>query len=253
MGLTGHILKSSLQRFDSFNIEARFDDIVLWADVAVGPTILVIGIMGLNELRTEHEGEIQTEVDETQGVSSISPSPADFKKLCKSCSLSIFIFMNGLLLGFSWDGLPSLGPALTASSMKQLLKFLISYAVGTMLAMGTIACTVGVCTQWLKTSSLSTRGLPRRLAYVSSLIATVIGVTWIIQSIIRHASPTPVEYNDGFRPSSSSILPYSSTLSNLCSIIAIIIVFINVLDEFGYPILAIISNQKVLKPFPMTV
>lgn len=278
MGIIGFTLKDS---FTQSLIRAHydhlfFDDFMICADIAVGPTLVLIGAMGLMELRTEAEDLLtidkhvdqlilnvkQRNDDDEAGPISVSTSTTQSNTLIisnisgfrKHCSMSSLVFINGLFLGFSWDGLPSLGPTLTITSWDQIAKFLISYSIGTMLAMGIIASIVGLCTQWLRNTSTSTKGLPRRLAYISSIIAVVIGVTWFLQCLIRHVQINTAETNnDGLH--SLSISENSSMPSRICSFIAVVVIFLNILDEFGFPFcsFSFLASPMRFKPSPLTV
>lgn len=50
---------------------------------------------------------------------------------------------NGLLHGFSWDGTPSLAPALALPSLNAVVIFLVAYGLGTVLAMSFVAAAIG--------------------------------------------------------------------------------------------------------------
>jgi hypothetical protein len=53
------------------------------------------------------------------------------------------VLLNGFLHGFSWDGMPSLAPALALPSMSAVSIFLFAYSVGTVVSMSVASAIVG--------------------------------------------------------------------------------------------------------------
>jgi len=51
--------------------------------------------------------------------------------------------LNGILHGFSWDGTPSLAPALALPNLPAVLVFLFAYCGGTVLAMSAVTALIG--------------------------------------------------------------------------------------------------------------
>ena len=58
------------------------------------------------------------------------------------------VLTNGAILGLSWDGLPSLAPAMVLEELP-LVRFLIAYLVGTFVMMAFAAALVGEATCWI--------------------------------------------------------------------------------------------------------
>jgi hypothetical protein len=105
------------------------------------------------------------------------------------------IFINGALLGLSWDGLPSLSPALAMDAWSEAMLFFLSYLVGTVITMAITAAIIGESTRWL--GSVSNINLPKRLALASSVCAIAIGVSWIVYSLVKFIEVTEDERYDG--------------------------------------------------------
>lgn len=128
-----------------------FSFLMTFADVAIGVTLIVIGCLGVLEstLANSHENDLKNESTST----IIAPADIESQKTedsalsfnnnshftsvqCKTAFVTMStIFCNGLFLGISWDGLPSLAPVLSASDWNGLLLFVFSYSAGTVLSM----------------------------------------------------------------------------------------------------------------------
>merc|ERR1712154_415736 len=87
------------------------------------------------------------------------------------------VIFNGILHGFSWDGAPSLAPALAVATWRGSLSFLLAYAVGTMGAMTLTTTMIGEGTR--RAGQLFNRpDIPQKLSLVSSFLAMGVGVFW---------------------------------------------------------------------------
>lgn len=91
----------------------------------MGISLIAIGLLGLKESLLDHE-EIPSY--ETKSAGSAVVEGGGGKGSGKA------IFLNGVLHGFSWDGAPSLAPALAFSSWASVLWFLLAYCSGTMVS-----------------------------------------------------------------------------------------------------------------------
>ena len=89
------------------------------------------------------------------------------------------ILANGMLHGFSWDGAPSIAPAVAMSSWRAAVTFLLAYSVGTMLAMSAAAGLLGELSMRLGKAYNDPR-LPHKLSFGSSVLAIAIGIYWLI-------------------------------------------------------------------------
>ena len=138
------------------------------AESAVGVSLLAIGFLGIKE---------NLEADNPDGHGD-GASP-DLQ--LASVKTSKAIFANGILHGFSWDGAPSLAPALAMTSWRSALAFLLAYCFGTMAAMAVTAGLVGEGSVRLG-KAVNSPSLPRQLSLFSSAVAIVIGAYWLVSA-----------------------------------------------------------------------
>jgi hypothetical protein len=161
LGLAAFFLKGRFSNKFSF-----LQKLSSLSESVVGLSLVLIGLLGVKEAR---------EVDKVESGS------LDEKDLGKS---SVAIFANGMLHGFSWDGAPSVAPALAMRTWHSAVSFLLSYCIGTMLAMSITAGVVGEGSVRLG-KAINTPDLPKKLSFFSSLIAIIIGIYWIAQAIFK--------------------------------------------------------------------
>ena len=136
-------------------------------ELAVGLSLILIGLLGVKEAK-EWEEEIE--------VSPQSLSAAATETGVKTAQKRAVIF-NGILHGFSWDGAPSLAPALAVATWRGSLSFLLAYAVGTMGAMTFTTTLIGEGTR--RAGELFNKpDIPQKLSLVSSFLAMGVGVFW---------------------------------------------------------------------------
>ena len=119
---------------------------------------------------------------EAAELKNVTPSENETDESLTAPKSSAAIFANGILHGFSWDGAPSLAPALAMTSMKSCLSFFLSYCLGTITAMSVVAGGVGEGSVRLG-KIVNNPDLPRKLSMASSLLAVVIGLFWIFQAL----------------------------------------------------------------------
>ena len=211
LGVLGFFLK------DSFVRKNVLPQLTTLADYAVGVTLIIIGIMGVLEIQqSESDGEatpilpiaaaeegqdqhgevplsskwgsqtseplvatdavrVSTAVLAENELSQISPR-------LRQLAATMTVFANGFLLGLSWDGLPSLAPTLALDSWHTLFCFLAAYCAGTVGGIGGASVVIAASTRWL--SAVTSDDLPKRLSFMSSLVAIAIGFLWILQSLM---------------------------------------------------------------------
>lgn len=139
-------------------------------EIAVGLSIILIGIMGIKEAR-EWEDEFEGEYKPQSLSSAVTPDSG-----VKTAAKRAVIF-NGLLHGFSWDGAPSLAPALAVATWGGNLAFLSAYAMGTMTTMALATTLIGEGTR--RAGELFHRpDLPQKLSLISSYVAIAVGLFW---------------------------------------------------------------------------
>eukprot|EP00980_Cylindrotheca_fusiformis_P010608 scaffold2361_cov68-Cylindrotheca_fusiformis.AAC.1 len=140
-------------------------------EIAVGLSLIVIGGMGMREAR-----EWEDEISNQHNTQSLSAAASDVTGGVAQAQKRAVIF-NGLLHGFSWDGAPSLAPALAVATWGGNLAFLSAYAAGTMTTMAITTTLIGEGTR--RAGEIFNRpDFPQKLSYVSSLLAIAIGLVW---------------------------------------------------------------------------
>lgn len=136
-------------------------------DIAVGASLIFIGLLGIKEARDWKE-EIE--------VSPMSLSAAAADSGVKTSQKRAVIF-NGILHGFSWDGAPSLAPALAVATWRGSISFLLAYALGTMGAMTLATTLIGESTR--RAGEIFHRpDIPQKASLISSFLAMGVGIFW---------------------------------------------------------------------------
>lgn len=158
------------------------------AESIVGLSILYIGLMGIKESR---DAELEAINNGNHGIVSdlyqngTDSSTNTTQKIRSSSSSSTSyraILANGMLHGFSWDGVPSLAPAVTMSTWTGALSFLTAYSLGTIVAMSLAAGTMGELSTRVGKAS-NNPDLLRKLSFASSVAAVAIGLYLTTKSI----------------------------------------------------------------------
>lgn len=164
IGGIAYVVKGSL-------VEVDFLDFLLNANsFAVGLTLIVIGLMGLQEAGQYHSSHMKHE---------------DSNENRKSDVVYFVIFLNGLFLGFSWDGLPSLAPTLTTTSLETLCAFLGGNFFGTMLSISLFSGIIAEGSSFL--SRMSNEALVSRMCALSSVTAALVGSLTVIAAVYRNS------------------------------------------------------------------
>lgn len=200
LGMLGYLLKSRISMGSSFGKVLHGASHCL--EAAVGLSLVVIGLLGLKEAR-EWEAELE-DVDPTPTKSLSAAGNADehvttvrnrsvvFNGLlhgtlvvcsfffCPPMFFMLILKMSFdavLCAGFSWDGAPSLAPALAVATWRGNIAFLLAYAVGTMSAMAITTTLIGEGTR--QAGAIFHRpDLPQKLSFFSSIIAIIVGGVW---------------------------------------------------------------------------
>ena len=169
LGLSAYFLKGTVSNRFKF-----LQKLSTLAESTVGISLIVIGFVGIKE-NLEKEEESKVWNDENK-VKNDDVAPSTLKS-------SQAIFANGILHGFSWDGAPSLAPALTMTSWRGALSFLVSYCIGTIIAMSLASGAVSEGSLRLG-KAVNNPDLPRNLSLASSLVAIIVGIYWVVQVFI---------------------------------------------------------------------
>mmetsp|Transcript_18261 Transcript_18261/g.18330 ORF Transcript_18261/g.18330 Transcript_18261/m.18330 type:complete len:303 (-) Transcript_18261:105-1013(-) len=170
----GHGISATLLGLGAYLLKGRMSTKIKFlskmstvADTVVGLSLIAIGLVGIKEVYdAEKERDDELEAEEDLGAPKTE----------------LAIFANGLLHGFSWDGAPSLAPALAMTSLRSALSFFLSYCIGTITVMSLVAAGVGEGTVRLG-KAVNSPSLPKKLSFVSSLLAIAIGAYWVFQAL----------------------------------------------------------------------
>jgi len=197
-----------------------------FVDLIMGFTLLIVGVMGLKEsyhsyiecmeAQRSHEMEMQkNETIELDGVTSedslkIKISENSRNNLHKLRHLVTFV--NGAVMGLSWDGIPSLTPAaFVGGSSSSIISmdeskvsaalYLAAYSVATMVSMSAICAFFGEATCVLyrlvkqhKHKNTVDKDdnnavLISKLTYKSSYISIVFGLLWMTSATAKYLIP----------------------------------------------------------------
>eukprot|EP00559_Dactyliosolen_fragilissimus_P004311 CAMPEP_0184868948 /NCGR_PEP_ID=MMETSP0580-20130426/32301_1 /TAXON_ID=1118495 /ORGANISM="Dactyliosolen fragilissimus" /LENGTH=157 /DNA_ID=CAMNT_0027370133 /DNA_START=540 /DNA_END=1013 /DNA_ORIENTATION=+ len=136
-------------------------------EIAVGASLILIGMLGIKEAR-----EWEEEIEAAPQSLSAAAVETGMKQTQKRA-----VLFNGILHGFSWDGAPSLAPALAVATWSGSISFLLAYAVGTMGAMTLTTTLIGESTR--RAGEIFHRpDLPQKLSFISSILAMAVGLFW---------------------------------------------------------------------------
>jgi len=161
LGLTAFGLKNSVSNMPG--VKGMLIGASSAMEVAVGASLIFIGLLGIKEAR-----EFGKEDDKE--------SPPEMLDEAKKAQKRAVVF-NGILHGFSWDGAPSLAPALAVATWQGSISFLLAYSLGTVGAMSITTTLIGESTRRAG-EILEKPDLPQKLSLVSSFLAMAVGTFW---------------------------------------------------------------------------
>ncbi|KAL7466710.1 hypothetical protein ACHAXS_006998 [Conticribra weissflogii] len=205
LGMCGFLFKKGVRLTGLLGNRFRGDDFNLlhhagsFMELAIGVSLIVIGLLGIKEARdfvvpdAISACDVDADLDANTGANddanigandppkiapqSLSAAVAPHVPAARPNPAKRAVLLNGILHGFSWDGAPSLAPAVAISTWKGSLAFLFSYALGTMAAMTVATTLIGEGTR-RASFHLDRPDLPRDLSVASSVLALVVGVVW---------------------------------------------------------------------------
>merc|ERR1711957_1126799 len=165
LGMAAYFLKNRLS--SSMGLSTIIHGASHLMEAAVGISLMIIGLMRVKEAR-------EWEADLEQNTMSLGSAATPVGVQSKSNRGIVF---NGLLHGFSWDGAPSLAPALAVASWGGNLAFLSAYAAGTVGVMAIATSFIGEGSR--RAGEVFNRpDLPQKLSFFTSLLAIAIGGIW---------------------------------------------------------------------------
>ncbi|GKY96366.1 hypothetical protein MPSEU_000596200 [Mayamaea pseudoterrestris] len=180
IGILAFAFKSTMHtRMNGNSASKLLTSLGQFTEVAVGISLLLIGAMGLREAR-EWKEEIAT--PQPQSLSAAASDHGGLKTAQKRA-----VIFNGILHGFSWDGAPSLAPAIAVATWSGNLAFLSAYALGTMSTMALATTLIGEGTR--RAGEVFQRpDIPQKLSFFSSILAMAIGGLWCVLAITKHGA-----------------------------------------------------------------
>jgi len=267
--------------------EGLLHRLACFTDMAIGITLVLIGLLGLNEAsqffpsqppqhieeeerkkgEAENSMEILTsnlEIGATKQPDEDPPRFGDSQpSLASSLGVSklFAVFLNGCLLGLSWDGLPSLAPVFSLHDTPSLSSFLVSYTLGTVLTIALACALIAKSTHYFfgstspankvsreeaetvlsALSPLSISASPSaaaagrsgvtvsmRLCLASSYISIITGLFVIAQATIKGLSSL---YDEQQQQGGGTTAFYMSALIQICAPIAIVCVLVLTLTQ----------------------
>ena len=165
IGSCAYLLKESIMNFE-------FVDILIDLNgFAIGLTLIVIGLLGLYE-NSQFHISMKSKDD-----------PDDNEQMSAKDVVYFAIFLNGVFLGFSWDGLPALAPTLATTTIETVVAFLTGNFIGTVVAIALCSGLIAEASSLL--SKFSSEMLVDRLSMGSSLIAALIGTFTIVTALFK--------------------------------------------------------------------
>lgn len=168
LGIIAFGLKNRLKGSMSTGLKQTLARASHATELAVGVSIILIGIMGIREAK-QWEEDLEYGVPQSLSAAAVEPG-------VKTTSARSVI-MNGILHGLSWDGAPSLAPALALATWSANLTFLTAYSLGTTLAMAMATTLIGEGTR--RAGEVFDRpDIPQKLSLGSSYLAIGIGFIW---------------------------------------------------------------------------
>jgi hypothetical protein len=174
--------------------------------LAIGVTLIVIGAMGIHEAKTY--------LDEEQASAEEVQSSSESSLISKRGNIYITYFINGMVLGLSWDGLPSLAPTLALPTLPAALTFLLCYGIGTALFMGAVSGLLARCALLL--GDVAGRRLPMSLGVVASVFSVAAGACCLSQGVLTATLAAA-------GPGTSSLMMYAIVAcAGLCSVVCTI-------------------------------
>lgn len=165
IGGAAYILKGTLLNFGFLDMLAKVNNF------AVGMTFILIGLMGLHESAQYQNIHLKND---------------DHRYMHKSDFMYLTIFLNGVFLGCSWDGLPSLGPALTATNTESMFAFLTGNFIGTILGIGFFSGVMAGGSSFL--IRISQEALVPKMCAATSATAITMGIITMVSAICKTAS-----------------------------------------------------------------
>lgn len=173
IGIIGFIAKD---RIGLTSFQLHFNH--LYLDLALGLSLIAIGVMGLKEGINDLTSSEESAVDDSECGKENEPDKSQPHLYLFSCML------HGFILGLAWDSVPSLLPVMVAKSDFAVVAFLLSYGIGTVLAMS--VTTAILCYIFKLFGNAYESALVLKLSIFASFVAMWLGLYYMVYSTMNH-------------------------------------------------------------------
>eukprot|EP00469_Lotharella_globosa_P009342 CAMPEP_0167786954 /NCGR_PEP_ID=MMETSP0111_2-20121227/9119_1 /TAXON_ID=91324 /ORGANISM="Lotharella globosa, Strain CCCM811" /LENGTH=264 /DNA_ID=CAMNT_0007678473 /DNA_START=30 /DNA_END=824 /DNA_ORIENTATION=- len=196
----GHGLGASLMGAVAFTVKDSFDVMMLsdYLEAAVGVTLICIGAYGLKESRDWYRYR-NKKLDDIEKVTTIEEAHRHDHDHVHTWDLGPYAMVTtGIFHGFSGTGhLLGVIPALLLPSWNSAALYLVSFCLGTTIAMSLFTGIVGQVSMIMR-SKMNVPDLPVRLSMTTSVFAIAVGCLWILKTFFFEAEQhtTPSELNN---------------------------------------------------------
>jgi len=154
-----------------------------WMDMAVGFSLVAIGVMGILEVWEEKKKATLKRDDDLEGK---SVKTKDDKKRQNNDPLSLIT--TGIIQGFTGSGhFLGIIPAITIPSLIGAMVYLFAFCLGTVVAMTGFTSFIGEASLYMVKSG---RNTPHQLAMFASGISVVFGLIYLSWTIVDPNSKT---------------------------------------------------------------
>jgi len=153
--------------------------LVKWMDVAIGFSLVAIGVMGIVEVNEEEKKKkaAKKKFDDFEQKANV---PKEEKKKILEDPLSLIV--TGTIQGFTGTGhFLGIIPAITLPSLVGAMLYLFAFCVGTILAMTAFTAFVGEASRFMVKSG---RNTPNQLAMFVSALSVIFGSIYLLWSIM---------------------------------------------------------------------
>jgi len=229
----GHGISTSIMGILTYILKYTIISSSIWLeriiDIIVGITLIIIGLMGLIELKNNQQ---QNDIIEDKNINNVIKHDDNNNYNNNSLSRNFIqlsgILTNGIILGFQLDAIPSLSPAISINTTYILIIFILFYGIGTLLAISISSAIIGECSYLILNDILLLNSkLPLQLAYGSSICATILGLCWLFYAFYSYYnSINNIDINDGTTNISIDITYISNINLKYYTIIGIVMIII---------------------------
>jgi hypothetical protein len=200
---TGHVVSAFVECAFMYSFrgivlsEDMKGTLTIVGDILIGVSFLLVSVLGARESWTSYQettaaaASVSKSDEQTQQETLNSNSDEEALTTILPSGIvndtyahkAFAVLVSGVVLGFSWDGLPSLTPVVSTQTVVEFSYFVLAYWLGTVVAMCALCVVIGELTAWL--GKRTHDSLPAKLSLAGSVLAGGTGVFWISQVCFR--------------------------------------------------------------------